>query len=947
MRIFFWGLLLCSWLHAEPTYLSFPSDVSWKTQTSSHFQIVYREGQIDLASRALKAAEKAFALLTPIFPERPPLTFIVLADFQDSLNGYSLNFPYPHFVVFAAPPNSTGELAALDHWLDSVVLHEYVHTLHMYPATGAWKWIRTIFGSWVVPNGMQPQHLHEGLATFLETEFSRGGRGRSSFFQMLSRKAVENQVWGDDFVPLDLIDGSASRWPHGTSAYFFGYYFYRHLWSEKQHQGITNLVQSGSSNWPYWINIPFQEVYQQSAPTLWKAMFDSVRAEKKEELKKIQAEPLSQLTYFTQSRFQKKDLALSPEKKRVAFLSHSPTAGTQLEIFNLGSKTYEKKLRVDASDAGGLCWIDSKSKGEYFLFSVRKFERFQSRNRLALVKSDSEDPNFLKTSDGWLDHVHEISCSPDGKNLLLYQEVGGKGRLGVFEGDALSENSNFRLQTFWDLPPGTWISALSWGSPAYFLLRSGHQTVFYRWDFASAPEAMGQIDGHAYRLKRGDKDTSYLISGLSGRDEIWQWDLSKKQLSKAVSATGGFNSFEVLPETALVSSYEHGGYDLASATFVVSKQNRLLAPPTAIQNFPKAEAENTKEEDYSPWSTLIPRTWIPSALIVPFGLQVGAWIPMFDLTQRHFYDINLGFDRRDSNTGTRVLPFFSLLYGYRFGQSSVAQLNTYFLPGFLTFNRSFFQRWGTSFSYGREIPGSPIQGRLSSIFRRVEQSTLGPANQSMGLGFELAWANQQTTGVLDAPLNRGIRLSASHQQFMKALGSQDNFFSSLASFEGTVKSPIWEKASWHLTLRQGYTEGTPLYNSFFEGGGELIFSQGRGFFLNRGYLQGSFAARRIFGGNLEFQFPISRLDRGWNLWPVFLQTLSGALVLDTTSYDFGPLSRASKLWMKEFLWSTGFEIKSQWRFFYYLPTEVRLGFYRGLSRGGEPFYFTLGVEAAL
>jgi len=51
--------------------------------------------------------------------------------------------------------------------------------------------------------------------------------------------------------------------------------------------------------------------------------------------------------------------------------------------------------------------------------------------------------------------------------------------------------------------------------------------------------------------------------------------------------------------------------------------------------------------------------------------------------------------------------------------------------------------------------------------------------------------------------------------------------------------------------------------------------------------------------------------------------------------------------MKEFLWSTGFEMNTRWRFFYYLPTTIRLGAYRGLSAGGESFYFTLGLEASL
>ena len=51
--------------------------------------------------------------------------------------------------------------------------------------------------------------------------------------------------------------------------------------------------------------------------------------------------------------------------------------------------------------------------------------------------------------------------------------------------------------------------------------------------------------------------------------------------------------------------------------------------------------------------------------------------------------------------------------------------------------------------------------------------------------------------------------------------------------------------------------------------------------------------------------------------------------------------------MKEFFWSTGIELKSRWKLFYYLPTQIRLGAYRGLNPGGEDFYFTTGIEASL
>ncbi len=106
--------LVCTGLFAEPSYINFPSDIDWQTRESDHFQIIYRNGSDAFAARTLTSAEKAYKILVPIFVEAPEKTWIVLADFQDSTNGYALNFPYSHIVVFASPPEATGQLAGLD-----------------------------------------------------------------------------------------------------------------------------------------------------------------------------------------------------------------------------------------------------------------------------------------------------------------------------------------------------------------------------------------------------------------------------------------------------------------------------------------------------------------------------------------------------------------------------------------------------------------------------------------------------------------------------------------------------------------------------------------------------------------------------------------------------------------------------------------------------------------
>jgi hypothetical protein len=139
--------LLCIGLQANPVYITFPSDVDWQQIDSAHFHLIYRLGSEKLAKKSLAYAEENYKLLSPIFPETPPKTWIVLADFQDSLNGYAIDFPWPHMVIYTTPPEPSGQLSSLDDWLKSVILHEYVHVLHLYPAQNFWKVLRAVFAN--------------------------------------------------------------------------------------------------------------------------------------------------------------------------------------------------------------------------------------------------------------------------------------------------------------------------------------------------------------------------------------------------------------------------------------------------------------------------------------------------------------------------------------------------------------------------------------------------------------------------------------------------------------------------------------------------------------------------------------------------------------------------------------------------------------------------------
>lgn len=970
---------MCRWAHwavslcilfcstratALSEYAFFPSDIPWVTKSSEHFDVLYREGQTSLANRALSAAERAYQLLTPIFPKGPERTWLVLADFQDVPNGYSLNLPYSHIVIFVSSPDAESELASYDDWLLSIILHEYVHTLHLYPARGLWKAARTLFGSWVIPNALMPRHCHEGLAVLLETKFTRGGRGSSPHYAKYRRMAVKEGVWGTpSFLSLDRMDGGASLWPYGESPYYFGYYFYQDLWKRKGAQGIYQLTESAASNWPFFINTPVKEVYGESAQEIWEKIFESQKVQTLAEIEKIEKESLPELTYLTESRSQKQDLTVSPDGKNIAFRNGDQEEGTNLEIWNIQAQKREASIGIGSLNGSGMCW-GSTEQGEQILYIEADGANGYSINKVQQISYPSQKGRRLDSP--LLEHTRLISCEKNLSKILVYTETGGVGivrEMGLAWKD--SDTSLTELRT-WTVPSGQWAVSLLAGDVPLIALRDGATTSLYEWKQGAEPNLALRLIGRFWNLKPGRGSHEIFVLGdFTEREEIFAIDLEKYEIKRVVGLLGGANSFDSHQSEILLSSYQQGGYRLASTSKLTSVPTEppLIFPqlpnrPTFVtwQRADVPPAQTTEEISYRPTRTLWPRLWLPNLLFVPDGWQAGAFVPGIDITQRHAYELFGGLDKR--STGTKGFADFT--YTYRFGSASNIQYNAYLIPSYLTSSKTFVDRYGTSLGWGRRF--GKLNLSLSARYRRSERAHLTtvsfPATTSVGLGVgaKVSFGIKKGPGAIST--ERGLSLFGDYAYYRKEVGSTDNYFSTTVGLDHYLANPIFKHHVLYIGARAGYTEGTNLINQFFEGGGELVFHQNRTTFLSRGYLAGQFAGRRMASLNVEYRLPLLEIERGFGLSPLFLKRIHAALIFDALTYDLGHhigadagLVVRDNEFGKVFFNSVGIEIKSDIIFSYYLPAQIKFGFYRGFknirSVRGQPLYFTFGLLSRL
>src|SRR5690606_9160490 len=95
---------------------------------------------------------------------------------------------------------------------------------------GAWTIVRTLLGDQWRPNSLWTRWMIEGLAVYNETKFSRGGRGRGSYYDAILRSAVEHGALNTaEFVTLDMLTGDTPYHPSGENPYLFGYQLFNQI----------------------------------------------------------------------------------------------------------------------------------------------------------------------------------------------------------------------------------------------------------------------------------------------------------------------------------------------------------------------------------------------------------------------------------------------------------------------------------------------------------------------------------------------------------------------------------------------------------------------------------------------------------------------------------------------------------------------------------------------
>ncbi len=407
--------------------------LEWSSFETEHFYVHYHTGVGELARLAARYAEESHRLLSPILDWEPAdKVHIVVSDTMDDQNGYAASLPYPVLWIVPSAPGISTEIAEYEDrdWLRALVLHEYVHILHLDTATGYSGVIRDVFGRpgsapnpnasgaflfLNSPNNFAPLWLWEGLAVYFETELTRSGRGRSSRSEMIFRMAAHQ----NQFLHLDQLDFYKPGMPGQHAArYVYGAYFLNY-WASSQPKDAIRDINHTIARWP-----PFLGIHAVVGPngeplsTLYEQFVEHQRSQQQQRIRDLSSQsftPFTEIPYgHTQTAF-----ALSPDESQIVFTASSGDWGKQMVLWDRESGDFE---RLGPFNAYSAAWHPNP---RYLFYTATFNQRPFAYRELYVLDLQTRKPHRL-TEKG---RLNDIAIAPDGQSLVAVHNEKGHQNL--------------------------------------------------------------------------------------------------------------------------------------------------------------------------------------------------------------------------------------------------------------------------------------------------------------------------------------------------------------------------------------------------------------------------------------------------------------------------------------------------------------------------------------
>jgi hypothetical protein len=641
----------------------------WKTIESEHFRLTFPKELEKTARRSAQYFEEAYDLLTARLMWKPKdRAQILIVDNTDSANGLTSPVERLGITLLVTPPDSWFSTAYYDDWLRLLVFHEYTHYVNMDTTLGLYEGLRYLIGPTVLPNSIWPPWMLEGLAVYMETRLTRGGRGRSPYYEMVLRAAVESRTLDTDrFVTLDRVNAGNPYYPGGETDYLFGYELMNQVArtpfpNHETADGLNQVERSedalglmslrSAARFPFFINGNLENITGKDWYAHWDDFVRETRERMEKDLARLKAAPLTPVERLTERGYGVLGSAASPDGHWLAYTQESLDHRTSLYLRNLD--TGDVRRLTDKARGVGMAFTPDSAQLVYSEMDRKSVYAFWSDLRVHDLKQDSsywltdslraKDPDV--SPDGkWV----VFTVAEDATTALVVAPIEieeGRLKLGLprklFQPTQFGRVSDPRFSRDSKLVAFSFQRNGTLGSDILVVHLEGTE---------SGPTALVD-DGAFNRFPVYDLEGRLtFVSDRTGVDNLYRFGATGPEMITNVTTGLALPAFG--PKGLYASVFGVDGWDLARIEPAQTPYDpKLLTvekppapePDTTGSPAGRARAADLEMKDYSIFPSIWPREWLPILYIGQQGIYAGGQVLGFDAVDRHRYVLAGAYD---------------------------------------------------------------------------------------------------------------------------------------------------------------------------------------------------------------------------------------------------------------------------------------------------------------
>ncbi|MBB6479190.1 collagenase [Spirochaeta isovalerica] len=607
----------------------------WNRISTEHYTFIFEEFDEETASELAGYSEEIYTLVTEFFDYRPGHISIYLNSRVDLPNG---NFyPLPgSIVLYPAYPLNCENTTGSSSWLYELLLHEMVHYVQLEKPVGMFGGLSRVFGKDLASaNGaFLPAWMVEGIAVYLESRYTGGGRGNNLYFQAYTKAAA----WEDKYFTLEQLAYS-SDFPPYNRIYSGGYILTRYM-IETFGDDIISRIYNRYARFPLFG--PFYAVKKETGKSLT-AIFEDMKASEKEKYNSTFMEASAFLSWpIGKSGDSVGDYIhpLAINRGTVAYRREqsSPTAIIFLDENGREEVLVETPLIEGSS-------FSTDNEGRSLVFASPEYELYHSYG-YSLIS------DLYLFENGKIDRLTENeslfqpALSASGDKIIAVQRNGSYSRLVSVDRISGHVKVLFEKERTNIMNP----QFSQKGEELVFTLNEkGYQDIWILdlSDPASARPLLGQDRYMEYHPRFTDEGKITFISDRSGELALYLYDRVNKSIHLIFKDPVGVADAYVKNGTVFYQTYRTNGYTLMKGVpvfgdnlleeFDAGKEILFSESPAAVI------AEKSKHLDLA-----LPYLWLPRPFVENSrseGMIWGAGAAVFagSVSQSTEWLLNLGF----------------------------------------------------------------------------------------------------------------------------------------------------------------------------------------------------------------------------------------------------------------------------------------------------------------